>query len=129
MTSDSELLITAEASCRNYLIWDELQLSGNAREIFVKSRSVSTYHRTAKYQRRGSREQLLSSEPWCNRGPAENSNDIRNLFVRRPLWSYVDVNLSVGVLILVGITANRGGSLLDLRSSPTVRCDNGRSVF
>lgn len=67
-------------------------------------------------------------ESWCDRSPSENCNDVRNLFGRRPPWSYVDVDLGIRVLIPTGITANRSGSWLGLRSLPTLRWQD-RSQF
>jgi hypothetical protein len=58
MTTASAMFIPAEALCGNSLIQHELYLSGNEQEILVKSRSVSRYHRMAKYQRHGSKERL-----------------------------------------------------------------------
>ena len=68
---------------------------------------------------------LESSEPWFDRSPSENCNDMRNLFVRRPPWSYVDVDLGIRVLIPTGITANRTDSWLGLRALPTLRWQDG----
>src|SRR6266404_4960795 len=76
LTTDSATFIPAEASCRNYLIWDELQLFGNAQEIFVNNREVSRYHPTPKYQRRGSREQLVLSEAAYSKSDHETATNM-----------------------------------------------------
>jgi len=88
----------------------------------VKSRDVSRYHRAPKYQRRGS-DRLL--EPWCDCGPPKNCNGVRDLFVRRPLGNYVDVDSSVRNLISAGVTAHRTDSWLNLCPCPTFRRQDG----
>ena len=85
----------------------------------MKSRDVSRYHRAPKYQRRGS-DRLL--EPWCDCGPPKNCNGVRNLFVRRPLGNYVDVDSSVRNLISPRCHRNVGeGAETEPRECPERR--------
>ena len=60
-----------------------------------------------KYQLRGSRERPSSLESWFRRGPPENCYEVGILSFHLQLGDQVDINVSVGISILIGVTSDR----------------------
>jgi hypothetical protein len=61
----------------------------------------------AKYQLRKSKERPSSLESWFRRGLPENCHEIEILSFHLKLSDPVDINVSVGIAILIGVTSDR----------------------
>src|SRR5262249_27722607 len=88
---------------------------------FLNSCDVSGYRRNAEISAGRSTTRSSALQSWLCRGPPENGYAVGRLIFRLHDRNQIDTNVSVGILIFVGIISDRIDSRRDLHASPTIR--------